>query len=236
MVPTLILRDPKVQVLWGNAGQKSRELTTPPEPRNTQPISRIVRQSGSDLHKSSDNTQLFSSALPADFGTLIKQRETCVEHVKAWTDSKKLNDDKTEALVVGTCSRISVCYNEHLEIGGNPIPFQPNVKSLGVVLDSSLTMSDHISSVCRSVYLELHEISAICPFLTTSATATLVCSQVLSQIDYCNLLLAGITSDQMARLQIQNNSIQLIFHKKRSERRVCIQCAVLWEASEVISE
>ena len=169
----------------------------------TQPVSRIVRQSGSDLHKFSDDTQLFSSALPVDFGTLIKQTETCVEHVKAWMDSNKLklNDDKTEALVVGTRSRTGVCYSEHLNIGGSPIPFQPKVKSMGVVLDSSLTMSHHISSVCRSAYLELRRISAIRPFLTTSATATLVCSRVLSRIDYHNSLLAGITSDQIARLQ-----------------------------------
>ena len=109
----------------------------------TQPVSCI------DLHKFSDDTQLFSSALPVDFGTLIKQTETCVEHVKAWMDSNKLilNDDKTEALVVGTRSRTGVCYSEHLNIGGSPISFQPKVKSLGVVLDSSLTMSHHISSV-----------------------------------------------------------------------------------------
>ena len=43
----------------------------------------------------------------------------------------KLNDDKTEALVVGTHSRTSVCYSEHLEIGGSPIPFEHKVKSLG---------------------------------------------------------------------------------------------------------
>ena len=101
------------------------------------------------------------------------------------------------------------------------IPFQPKVKSLGVVLDSSLIMSDHTSSVCRSAYLELRKISAICPFLTTSATAALVCSRVLSRIDYCNSLLAGITSDQIAPLQrVQNNSAWLIFRKKCSEH-VC---------------
>ena len=68
-----------------------------------------------------DDTQLFYSALPADFGTLTKQTEMCVKHVKAWMDSNKLklNDDKTEALVVSTRSRTSVCYNEHLEIGGS---------------------------------------------------------------------------------------------------------------------
>ena len=97
----------------------------------TQPVTCIVRQSGSDFHKFSDDTQRFSTSIPADFGTLIKQTETCVEHVKAWMDSNKLNlnDDKTEALVVGTRSRTSVCYSEHLAI-----PNQPKVKSLGVVL------------------------------------------------------------------------------------------------------
>lgn len=70
-----------------------------------------------------DNTQLFSSAFPADFG--IKQTEMCVKHVKAWMDSNKLklNDDKSEALFVSIYSRTSVCYNEHIEIGGSPIPF-----------------------------------------------------------------------------------------------------------------
>ena len=53
---------------------------------------------------------------------------------------------------------------------------------------------------------------------TTCGTATLVCSRVLSRIDYCNSLLAGITSDQTARLQrILNNSARLSFRKKRSE-------------------
>ena len=141
----------------------------------------------------------------------------------------KLNDDKTEALVVGTCSGTSVCYSEHLNIGGSPIPFQPKVKSLGVVLDSSLTISHHISSVCRSAYLELRKISAIRPFFTTSAIATLVCSRVLSRIDYCNSLLAGITSDQIARLQrILNNSARLIFRKKRSEHVTLILISLHW--------
>ena len=109
----------------------------------TQPVTCIICQSGSDLHKFSDDTQLFSSSLPADFGTLIKQTEMCVEHVKAWMDSNKLklNDDKTEALVVGIRSRTSVCYSEHLEIGGSPIPFQPKVKSLRVASPCLITLA-----------------------------------------------------------------------------------------------
>ena len=63
----------------------------------TLPVSRIVRQCGSDLHKFSDDTQLFNSAPPAEFGFLVKQTEQCVEHVTVWMGSNKLklNSDKT---------------------------------------------------------------------------------------------------------------------------------------------
>ena len=46
-------------------------------------------------------------------------------------------------------------------------------------------MSHHISSICRSAYLELRRISAIRPFLTISATATLACSRELSTFLLC---------------------------------------------------
>ena len=91
-------------------------------------------------------------------------------------DTFKLNDDRTEVLVVDIHSRTSVSCDEHLKIGGSLNPFQEKVKNLGVVVDTNLIKSDHISSVCCSAYLKLHRISAICPFIATSATAALVCS------------------------------------------------------------
>ena len=83
----------------------------------------------------------------------------------------KLNEEKTKAMVMGSRSGSSVSGTGHLEIGSSLISFQPNVKDLGVVLDSGLTMCDHISSVCRSAYLELRSIGSIRLFLTVEAAA-----------------------------------------------------------------
>ena len=47
----------------------------------------------------------------------------------------KLNDDKTEAMTVGTRFRSSVAWGEHLKVGDYEIPFKPFVKSLSVFLD-----------------------------------------------------------------------------------------------------
>ena len=117
----------------------------------THPPSQIVLDTGLDLHKFSDETQLFNSAPLADFNLVSRQTESCVDRVRVWMKSNKLklNEVKTEAMVVGSRSRTSVSGTGHLEIGNSLISFQPNVKDLGVVLDSGLTMCNHISSVCR---------------------------------------------------------------------------------------
>ena len=128
----------------------------------------------------------------------------------------KLNEEKTEAMVVVSRSRTSVSGTGHLEIGSSLISFQPNVKDLVVVLDSGLTMCGHISSVCRSAHLELRRIGSIRLFLSVEAAAKLACSRILSRIDYCNSLLACITSEQIARLQKikKKHAAQLTFRKK----------------------
>ena len=84
-----------------------------------------------------DDTQLFKPAPPADFDFVSKQTERCVDRVRVWMKSNKLklNEEKAEAMVVGSRSRTSVSGTGHLEIGNSLISFQPNVKDLGVVLD-----------------------------------------------------------------------------------------------------
>ena len=44
-------------------------------------------------------------------------------------NKRKLNDDKTEAMTVGTCFRSNVSCGEHLKFGDYEIPFKPFVKS-----------------------------------------------------------------------------------------------------------
>ena len=94
----------------------------------------------------------------------------------------KLKEEKMEAIVVGR-SRTSVSDIGHLEIGSSLISFQPKATDLGVVLDSGLTMRDHISSVCHSAYLELRRISSIHPFLHVKEAAELARSRILSRFD-----------------------------------------------------
>ena len=122
-------------------------------------------------------------------------------------DSNKLmlNTDKTEVMIVSTASRIKQVAGNSITILNSDIKIQESVKYLGVRLDQTLSMSRHISDVCRSSFLSLRRIGCIRPYLSDRATSCLVNSIVTSRLDFCNSSLTGTTTDQFNRLQrIQN--------------------------------
>ena len=75
---------------------------------------------------------------------------------------------------------------EFMNINGTSVKFSPSVRNLGVVLDSTLSLHQHVINVCRVAYLELRRINSIRSLLSIDAVKTLVCSLVLSRTDYCN--------------------------------------------------
>ncbi|WP_419588368.1 hypothetical protein, partial [Thiolapillus sp.] len=108
--------------------------------------------------------------------------------------------------------------DSHLRVGSHDISFKSHVKSLGVYIDATLSMAKHIDHISRSAYLEIRRISSVRHLLTRKATVQLMCSFVLSRLDYCNSLLIDITSDQMYRLQKnQNHAAKVVFCKNKHE-------------------
>ena len=113
----------------------------------------------------------------------------------------KQNNDKTEDLVVGSRRRVSVSQDSHLRVGSRDISFKSHIKSLGVYIDAALSMAKLIDHISRSVYLDIRRMSSVRHLLTKKATVHLMCSFVLSRLDYRNSSLIDITSNQMYRLQ-----------------------------------
>ena len=85
------------------------------------------------------------------------------------------------------------------------------VKILGVTLDTTMTLDNHITNTVRSVNMQLRKISTIRRYLSDSAVKTVVPSTVISRLDYCNSLYAGLPKKQINRLQLShNNAARLI--------------------------
>ena len=147
--------------------------------------------------------------------------QLCVHDVKLWmTHIKlKLNDDKTEAMIV-YAPRISnsIPLPDSLTVGNSTVRFSQSAKYLGVTLDMHLTMTAHIVNLIRTANFELRRINFIRHYLSVQATKTLVSAFVLSRLVYCNSILSGCPQYLLNRLQkVQNNAARLILKASKTD-------------------
>ena len=80
--------------------------------------------------KFADGTQLHKAFQPTEFQCFLSDFESCFLSVKAWTLSNKLklNDEKTEAMLVGSRQAINLTEAESIQIDGKNILLNPHVK------------------------------------------------------------------------------------------------------------
>ncbi len=93
--------------------------------------------------------------------------------------------------------------------GSSTITPSASVRNLGVIFDDQLTFKKHIAKTARSCRFALHNIRKIRPFLTEHAAQLLVQALVISRLDYCNALLAGLPSNTIKPLQMIQNAAAL---------------------------
>ena len=133
-------------------------------------------------HSFADHLKLQMFAPPDEISELLHSMQSCISDVNAWAtaDTHKLNDDRTELMLV-TSKRPKhlLTIRTSITIGNTQILFKQSVKNLGFTLVCYLTMNTHVSNIARTCYFELHHLASIRRFLTSTATATLVFAFVL---------------------------------------------------------
>ncbi len=126
----------------------------------------------------------------------------------------QLNLAKTELLVVLATPTLQ--HDFSIQLGTSIITPSTSVRNLGVIFDDQLTFKEHIAKTARSCRFALHNIRKIRPFLTEHAAQLLVQALVVSRLDYCNALLAGLPSNTIKPLQmIQNAAARLVFNEPK---------------------
>ena len=89
--------------------------------------------------------------------------------------------------------------------------FSSVASNLGVLLDAQLSMTYHVTSVCKSCFFQLWQLRLIRSCLTTDAAKTLIHAFISSRLDYCNSLLVGVADCVIHKLQaVQNVTAQMI--------------------------
>ncbi|KAI2649296.1 putative RNA-directed DNA polymerase from transposon BS [Labeo rohita] len=143
----------------------------------------------------------------------------CVVELKNWMTSNflLLNSEKTEVLIIGP--KTSACNNlQHcLILDGCSVNSSSSVRNLGVLFDGNLSFENHISSICKTAFFHLKNISKLRPMLSMSNAETLIHAfGMTSRLDYCNALLGGCSARLINKLQlVQNAAARVLTRTKK---------------------
>ena len=119
------------------------------------PIGRIIRKHGLKYHLYADDIQLYISFNPSDPNsilTALAKLSACINEIRMWMTGNMLmlNDSKTEFFVAVSQNNSSKMPPVHLQIGTEIIKPSATVRNLGVLFDTHMTMSPHISGLSKT--------------------------------------------------------------------------------------
>ncbi len=188
----------------------------------TRPIGDILRKHNVQFHLYADDVQIYMSCnpdIPEEVATTLSKLASCVKDTQSWMlqNKLKLNQDKTEFLVVSSPHHYRKLTDVTLHLDEETaIRPSSSVRNLGAIFDKHLDMTDHITSVSKSVNFHLRNLHQIRKYIDHDTCHSAVRALITSRLDYCNGLLNGITDKNLHRLQLlQNKAARLIYQKPK---------------------
>ena len=155
---------------------------------------------------------------PGETDRALSTLSACVSNIKAWMSKNMLllNDEKTEFFVAANHRLLKTLSDVTITIGNTVIKPSSCVKNLGVIFDSTMSMSNHVSSICKTINFHLRNLSQVGIFIDEITCHHAVRALVTARLDYANSLLQGSSSKEIKRLQrLQNRAAKLIFKAKK---------------------
>ena len=185
----------------------------------TSPLSSIISMRAINHHLYADDTQLYTCFTANEYLSTTEIISSTFETISNWMmyNFLALNPTKTEFILFGTRQQLSKLNNPVLNLSAdvNVCPVS-SVKNLGVILDSHLTLHDHITKLSQSCFYHIRDLRRLRPCLNLETASTIGTALVQSKLDYCNSLFFNLPACEIQRLQfIQNSLARAIYCKSK---------------------
>lgn len=194
----------------------------------------ITRYLSCSHHLYADDLQIYTHTDLSNINEAVLKINNDLNNVLEW--SKKfgisVNPDKCQAIIIGSSRRIAslncipitpITFNDVI------IPFYPHVKDLGLMIDSTLSWSPHITEVCRKVNMALRALYRHKNFLPNETKLLLVQSLVLPIIDYADVCYSDLSQALLGRLErLHNNCIRFVYGLRKYDHVSLYRSKLKW--------
>ena len=113
--------------------------------------------------------------------------EACIGDInKSILSNKlKLNNSKTEVLVIGAPHRPHQQFDLSLLVGDEHVVPTSSARNLGTVFDDNMTLDSHFAAICKSVF-HIRNIARIKRYLSRANIETPIHAFVTCKLDHCS--------------------------------------------------
>ena len=200
------------------------------------PLKEIIARHSIQRHHYADDTQLYTRLRiqndhPLSMHEDIRKMEECLQEIRIWMKENKLklNESKTELLIITTKSKREKVADITLKVGEDSIKPSLSVRNLGSWIDDTLSMGTQVRNTAKTGYHHIRNIGRIRKNLDDETCAKVINATVTSRQDYHNALLAGSYQCTIRPLQrLQNTAARLLTGTRRSEHITPVLSDLHW--------
>ena len=170
-----------------------------------------------NYHLYADDSQVFLFGQVDEINDLLGKMNQDLQRVAEFSDNNNLslNVGKCKYIIFGSSHNLKKLEELDLlslEIKGRSLKKETEVYNLGVLMDQHLSWDKHINKTISNAYGKLKNAYLSKNFLDRNSKIIIVEYYILSQMNYCNIIMQNLTQKTKSKIQqLQNACTRFIF-------------------------